>query len=418
MKINRKLSFLAAAVLVTNQFFVNPVYAQEFSISGNSDNSSNNISYQANQNTQVEQTNKAEIENNVESEAITGNNEASGNIGEVEIETGDIIEETVIVNSGNISLAQTECCVEDDLSSATIQENGVATDNSIEISDDSSTKVAVVNKLKLKNNVEVSANTGDNWAVDNDGEVTIQTGQIQILAQILNQNLNRADVLVSDPSKSFNYYIKNNGDGSINSITENNSSESTYSVYNNQNLVNEIKNSANTGGNIANKNSGKVFISTGDIFLDIILKNKDINISKIVDACCKKTNPTPAPSGRPSPSPSGSPSPPSSPSPSTPPGSCCSPTTDIPGPGGGGGTGGSSGEVLGASLPATGGFSLWTLTLFALLMTAAGVILRSDSGHGQDKFKEVYRKLVDHSKPYLFGAYLFANLKILSAVKT
>ena len=267
----------------------------------------------------------------------------------------------------------------------------------------------------------VNADTGNNEADDNDGDVTIQTGEINMLAQILNQNLNQADVSVSNPNKSFSYSIKDNGSGSTNSITEDSSAENEYSVFNDLYLVNDIKNNTNTGGNKANKNNGKVFISTGSILLDIILQNKDINVSKIVDNCCAKASPSPSPSGSPgpssSPTPSGSPSPTPTPTPSpTPTSSCCTPTNDPPGPPGGG-SGGPGGEVLGAALPATGGFSIWTLTLLALLMLSAGVILRSDYGSRQIKSKKVSGQFTNSVKSYLFGAYLLANLKGLSAGK-
>lgn len=424
MKLKNALGIVITVVLVINRFFSYPVLAQEFSVTGNGEGSSNSISFQVENNNQVDQTNTADIKNEVQAEAETGSNEANDNTGEVEIETGDVTQEVVIINSGNNSTVQIGCCEEEDPSTAATQNNGASSDNSIDVSDNSSTAVNIVNELSIQNNVDISANTGDNEALGNEGDVTIKTGEINLLAVILNKNLNTADVSVSDPAKNFNLFLKKNGAGSTNSISEDNKTENEYSVFNNLYLNNDIKNHSNTGNNKANKNSGQVFISTGDIFLDIILKNKDINTSKIADVCCGKPfpSPTPVPSGSPSPSPSSSPSPSESPSPSpsgSPTSSCCSPTTDIPGPGGGGGgPGGSSeGEVLGVSLPVTGGFSLWTLTFLALLMLATGVILRSDLTYGQTKFKKVSGKFIDSSKPYVFGAYLLANLKVLSSSK-
>jgi len=420
MKFSNAAGILVAVVLVFNQFFTYPVFAQEFSVTGNGEGSSNSISYQAEQNNQIQQSNDADIENNVAAEAQTGDNQANDNLGDVEIDTGDVTEEVTIVNSGNSQTAEIGCCPSEDPSSASIEGNGEDSGNSIDISDDSLAQVNIVNELKLKNNVSINSNTGDNEADDNDGEVIIRTGEVNLLAQILNQNLNSADVSVSNPGNDFNYSIKNNGSGSINSISEDNNAENEYFVFNDLYLVNDIRNYSNTGGNKANKNNGKVFISTGDVFLDIILKNKDINSSKIVDTCCAKVSPSPSPTPSGSPSPSPSPSPSGSPSPSpsgSPTSSCCSPTTDIPGPGGGGGGPGGGGEVLGASLPATGGFSLWTLTFLALLMLVSGVILRSDFTYAQTKFKKISRKFIDSSKSYVFGAYLLANLKVIPSGK-
>lgn len=417
MKLSKVLTALAALLLVNNQFFSYAVYAQEFSISGNGDGSASEISYKAEQNTPIVQSNDAQINNDIEADSTTGENEANNNNGEVQIQTGDATEEVAVLNSGNNSTAQVGCCPDDQPSSASIEDNGSDSENSIDISDNSKNTVIIDNNLELKNNVSVNANTGDNEANNNDGDVFIQTGQINLLAAVLNQNLNTASVNVGNQNKSFNYTISNNGSGSTNSINENNNSNNEYYITNNLALTNNINSSANTGGNKANKNNGKVFISTGNIYLDIILSNRDINVSKIVENCCAKSSPTPTPSPTTSPNPS---EPPHG-GPSTPPGSsCCSPTTDIPGPGGGGGGGGSSagsGEVLGASLPATGG-SLWFLTALALFMLSFGIILRTDQAYGQTRIKKVFRQFNDSLRAYAFGAYLFANIKVVPAFKT
>lgn len=417
MKIKNTLGSLAAALLVVNQFFSFAVFAQEFSVSGNGEGSSNSISYEVDRETQIYQTNSADIDNDVGIQAQTGGNEANNNTGETGIETGDISEEIEIINSGNSSTAEIGCCEADEPSSASIEGNGADSDNSIKALDNSTQAIDIVNELKLNNNVSIHANTGDNEADDNDGDVTIQTGTINLLAQVLNQNLNTADVTAGSDNKSFNYAINNNGSGSTNSIYEENNTENGYFVFNSLSLTNDINNYSNTGGNRASKNNGRVFISTGNIYLDIILSNKDINISKIIDNCCLKAIPTPPPAGGPTPTPTGTPEPsmPPSGSPSpTPTSSCCTPTNDPPGPpGGSGGPGG--GEVLGASLPATGGASLWVLTALALLMMVSGVILRSD--YAENKYKKVFGKFTDSLRYYAFGAYLFANLKNLPAGK-
>ncbi|MBI2593349.1 hypothetical protein HYW44_01785, partial [Candidatus Daviesbacteria bacterium] len=192
MKIKNALVSLAAALLVVNQFFSFAVFAQEFSVSGNGAGSKSEISYQGEKNTQIVQTNDAQIDNQVEAEAFTGDNEADGNTGEVQIQTGDAKEQVEILNSGNNSTAEIGCCTPDDPSSASIEGNGEDSSNTIDISDNSAEKINIVNELKLRNNVSINADTGDNEADGNDGDVTIQTGQINLLARVLNQNLNNA----------------------------------------------------------------------------------------------------------------------------------------------------------------------------------------------------------------------------------
>lgn len=423
MKFKYALCAIVCVLLGFNQIFSYPVFGQEFSVSGNADGSSNDISYQAEESNQVQQTNIAEIENNVGVEVQTGENEANGNSGEVEISTGGITGGIEILNTGNNSTAQNGCCGEEDPSLSSIENNGAQSENTINISENSSNKITLSNGLVLTNNISINADTGDNEAEDNEGDVTIQTGNISLLAQIFNQNLNTADISATSQNKSFNYRVKNNGSGSTNLVAEASNTENEYFILNDVYMVNDITSNLNTGGNKANKNErssssnkGKVFISTGNIYLDLILSNK-VNTSKIIADCCRKTvplpTPTPPPTGGPGESPSPSPIPVSSVPPSG-------------GGGGGNGGGGSSGGesssgsggVLGAILPATGGFSLWILTFLALLMLSVGVILRSDYGNKQIKLKKVYRKFTDNFKSYFFGAYLFAYTKSLPSVKS
>lgn len=422
MKFKNALTAFICVLLSFNRILSYPVIAQEFSVQGNGEGSSNDISYQAEESNQVQQTNSAEIENDVEVEVETGGNEANGNSGEVEINTGDITGEIAILNTGNNSTAQTGCCEEEDPSLASIENNGAQSENTIDISENSSNKITLSNGLVLTNNISINADTGDNEAEDNEGDVTIQTGEINLLAQILNQNLNNADISASGQNKSLEYRVKNNGSGSTNLITEDSNTENEYFVFNDLYMVNDIKNISNTGGNKVNKNErssssnrGKVFISTGNIYLDLILSNK-VNTGKIIADCCRKTAPSPTPTPPPAGGPGESPSPSPTPAPSSPPSG---------GGGGGNGGGGSSGgesssgpgEVLGAILPATGGFSLWTLTFLSLLMLSVGVILRSDYGSRQINLKKVYRKFIDSFKSYFFSAYLFANIKSLPSSK-
>lgn len=423
MKFKNALGAFVAVVLVMNQFFSYGVYAQEFTVSGNGEGSTNSINFEETNTDTISQENNADINNNVDASAETGNNEANGNSGETSIETGNIEEEITVINSGNSSQAEIGCCANEDPSSVSIEDNGSDSENNIGIMQDSSNKINIVNELQLTNNVSLYSNTGDNEANDNDGNVEIQTGEINLLAQILNQNLNSAKVSASNQNPSFAYNISGNGSGSTNSIKENNNTGNEYLVFNTLYLNNNIKNYSNTGGNKANKNIGNVFISTGSVLLDIILSNRDINSSKITSTCCNGAlPPSPPPSGSPTPSPSGTPSPSDPPSGGPQPtSSCCSPTTDIPGPGGGGGgTGGGGGEILGASLPATGGFSLWFLTGMALLMIASGVILRSDYEKNAlfKRFKKLYGEFVYNLRATAFGVYLFANLKVIPSLKT
>lgn len=410
MNIKSGVSAAIALVLVVSQFFSYPVFADEYVISGNGDGSQSTINYQQDNSTALNQSNEANINNDVASEASTGENEASSNTGEASIETGDVSESVVVENSGNFSSAQIDCCPLEDSSTIEVTNNGSDSDNSVNYTQDTTTQISQNNSLILTNNIQINASTGDNEASDNEGDVTITTGEINILAALLNENLNSSFISASVQTPQFNLKVSGNGSSSVNDINDNFESKEEFFVNNYLQLNNYINNYSNTGGNKANKNNGNVFISTGSIYLGFILSNK-VNTSKIIAACCQN------PVSYPSPPPSGGSAPSESPSPSE------SPLTSTPpsggggnGGGGGGGDGGSGsgssggdGEVLGAALPSTGGFSIWTLTFFALGLLILGIMLKLD----YEKAKN-YWQYFNYSFTATAVIYLLAAFKSLS----
>ncbi len=362
---------------------VHPLFAAtEFVIEGNGDNSQNSINYTQEKSETVQQSNEANIDNNVNQEANTGGNSASSNTGgEVNIETGDATSNTQIENSGNHSVYESECCPNGD-SSLVISGNGSGSTNNIGYTSNNTSKIIINNLMNTTNNISITANTGDNEADSNNGDVSITTGKAKINAKVENKNINLAYIKGSQGTGSFNVKVSGNGVDSTNDVIVNNSLNTDIVVNNRLDLINNLRFSAITGNNSANRNNGKVSISTGDVMLDIILKNKDINVSQIVLECCQEKeqpSPSPSPSVSPSPSPSSSPNPSESPKPSD------NPSGGVIGGGGGGGGGSSSGassgnsgggQVLGATLPTTGGFGLYQATLFSLTLFATGVYLR------------------------------------------
>lgn len=363
-------------ILVLGQNFSYPVFAEEYSISGNGEGSSSQINVKQEESKAVEQNNNTEIKNEVKAESETGNNQASGNSGETEIKTGDASQDTTVINSGNTNEAQAGCCPTYSGGSATISGNGADSQNQINSSQTMGSNITQNNGAKITNNITVYANTGDNEASDNLGNSTITTGDINIQTAVFNQG-NNSYAKIGGSKAPLDIKIAGNGASSVNDVDENNTEYQVVYVNNYLDLSNNVKHFASTGGNKAYKNLGNVKIITGDIYLDIILSNKFNNSVVIADCGCKETpQPTPKPS--------------ETPIPSTPPSGGEN--------GGGGGSGGSSsggsggtsdsgsssssggsgGSVLGVSLPATGGFSLIQATLLALSLLGSGIILKLD----------------------------------------
>lgn len=362
------VSILLSITLVLSQFFLYPVLADEYIIEGNGEGSSNQVNIKQEENKTVSQNNDAEIKNEVGSGASTGNNEASGNNGESNVETGDAVNETAVVNSGNINNAEVGCCSEGN--SAQVTGNGQGSNNQIISNTTSNTTVSQNNAAKITNNISVYANTGDNEASNNNGDTTIKTGDVAIKTGIYNYG-NNSYAKVAAGTPGFELKITGNGEGSINNIDNEFAADQLIYVNNILDLKNNVNHYANSGGNKAHKNLGNVKIITGDVYLDIILSNKFNNSVVIADCGCNnQPSPTPKPSESPKPT-------------TPPPGGGNGGGGSSGGPGGSGGSDSASGgqgggQVLGITLPATGGFSLIQASLFAFGLLLSGIMLKFD----------------------------------------
>ena len=211
---SRKLTFLAAILIVAFSMYAD-AYALELEISGNGNSSNSEIQVQVEQETTIEQSNEADVSNEVETEANTGDNEANGNSGETQIQTGDINAQTEITNELNTSVIDTGCCQEEE-TTITIEGNGADSQNTVELSVSKQTNVTVHQEANINNHINGTANTGRNQANGNNGNVTIDTGDISAEVYVTNQ-VNHARIEVTDPFL-ISVSISDNGANSNNSV--------------------------------------------------------------------------------------------------------------------------------------------------------------------------------------------------------
>lgn len=276
--------------------FTSNARAIEVVISDNGTGSDNEIGVEVLQETIVEQTNEANIENVVDSDANTGENETSGNTGDdVSIKTGDVESEVVVENSINQSSVETDCCISD--LDADISGNGVHSDNSVDLVVNQETNITIDQKAAVLNQIEGSANTGENTANFNSGDVTIRTGDIKVSGGILNGPINGASVRGGSGVTNLAASIAGNGVGSNNNITSSMNSVSDIALNFNASLDNDVKWNLNTGGNSAIGNLGDVNIATGDIFFDFFIKNGPVNFGFVDWGCCDDADTTDGPDG-------------------------------------------------------------------------------------------------------------------------
>lgn len=107
MKIIKKIIFISILLLTA---FVFRVYAIEFIIENNGEGSTNTISISSSQSQTIEQSNNANVQNNVEAAANSGGNNISGQAGgNASIQTGSSVTAVAINTTLNSNIASV-CC--------------------------------------------------------------------------------------------------------------------------------------------------------------------------------------------------------------------------------------------------------------------------------------------------------------------
>jgi len=371
------LTIVSCSLLIIS---ASPADSVEFVVEGNG-GGDNTINASVTSDTTVNQTNNAQVNNDITSSTNTGANQASGNAGNVLIETGSAQDSISVENSLNTSLVSNSCCDgQSHESSATIANNGSGT-NEIILNKVNTTDISITQNASVINIIKASANTGKNSANDNNGNVIIKTGSITSRELIENKNINTAHLELSNSEGSVTVRINGNGEDSENNVTVSLTSSVNQTVNNTANVFNDINHELNTGHNTANGNSGDVLLETGDIAYWSTVRNVGINYSfGKTNTCCDLTNDPDLPPtiGVGGPDPVDDPASPSAPpvvnqsNPSSPSSSNNHIVENAIA---------SVGSVLGGSvLPATG--SIWWLyaTMANILMFLMGLYLRLRAG--------------------------------------
>lgn len=379
----RRIIVLLTILLPTVTLNPRVVFAEEInlSVTGNGDGSQSEVQVQTQNNTSVTQTNEAEVVNEVTNSADTGNNTASSNTGEeIAIDTGSISQETTIENTSiNSNVAvDNSCCVQE--TNITISGNGSESKNTVNITNLTNSNIHQTNNATIINKNTTNANTGYNTASNNNGNVSIYTGNISASSLIVNAHINNSYNKGFNSIENITAKIIGNGEGSVNSINASIKNDFSVILDNYFFLENISVQNLNTGYNVADNNVGDVTIKTGDIDSSITFENVDINsnFTEIdCDGCqeeppvcnpCDPCNEGPKPKECDNNN-----------QPTTPPSKTGG---DSPSNHNNGGTGGSNnpGAILGQMLPATGAnMTIW-MTLAALIMFFMGWYLRFRSG--------------------------------------
>ncbi|MBI3443344.1 hypothetical protein HY008_01610, partial [Candidatus Woesebacteria bacterium] len=196
-----KLLYFVISLFFAFGPLVKVIYSQEFVISDNGSDSESNITVNQLNSSTVTQVNNSDIENNIIINANTGNNEASeNNSADTSIQTGEISVKVSVENMANATLVQDPPCC-DPAPRIEISSNGSESQNSISVNQLNSSSINQTNIADpVVNNIVVSANTGGNVANENNGNVTIKTGDIFLDFLIQNKPINFGGI--------FNFEVK------------------------------------------------------------------------------------------------------------------------------------------------------------------------------------------------------------------
>ena len=263
-------------------------------ISGNGAYSDNGVKLDQTTTTAVRQNNVANVTNNVDADAETGENDANMNTGgDVMIVTGDAKVDTNISTTANVNSTKVGSALGASNPSASfvITGNGAGSGNYITAALAKVTSVSQNNVANVTNNVDADAETGENDANFNTGgDVIIGTGNATVEADIDNAvNFNYADV---DCGCTWDVLAKIAGNGAEpdfdradNIIPLTLNSLQAVGQGNLSNLRNDLKDlDAKTGKNDVESNTGSVeggdpAIVTGDALVDTGVNNSgNVNV--------------------------------------------------------------------------------------------------------------------------------------------
>lgn len=268
--------------------------AETITVTGNGAESENEVVVSNDTQTDVQQSNDANITNNISTSSNTGGNTASGNTdGNTVIRTGDAVQQTEVKNEVNHSVVEQNNCCQSSNTNITVSNNGAFSYNEANVRSSNTTNVNVYQNANVVNNIDTYANTGNNKASYNtDGDTVIKTGDIAAIHKVKNGpiNLSYISLPAAQNSKSQYLAIFGNGFGSWNTIDLDEANETSINVVNVANVLNDLKQNYSTGDNKAKFNTdGDTAILTGDIAAYTIIDNGPINVSKVkIDCECEK----------------------------------------------------------------------------------------------------------------------------------
>ncbi len=267
-KLTIKIATAVSSAALVVSSLATPLLATTVEVSGNGADSSSTSNVTQNTTTTVNQTNDANIHNNVDVKSNTGGNDAKKNTGgDTSIKTGDSSSNVTVNNTANQNVANVQGCCPKNID-VKIAGNGADSNNDATVKTDNKVNLNQDNTANIDNYVKNNSNTGDNEANKNTGgDVSIKTGASDATVKVSNNaNANWAAVTPgANGGGSLSVLISGNGAGSDNGAAVTLNTNKDIDQDNLANISNNVDVKSNTGDNDAKKNTGgNTSVETGD----------------------------------------------------------------------------------------------------------------------------------------------------------
>lgn len=294
---------------------------------GTGANSTNTVDVDVLNSQETNLLNNADVENNVNVDAITGQNQATQNTGGSTVATGDVFATTNTVTLANMNVVDGNLGIiiinalnrwlgfllgsdgswtpiGHDFTTAIAAQNnqtGADSTNTANVDVTNTEEVSVTNDASVVNNVNLAAITGQNTANQNTGNASVRTGDARVNAtvvNVVNTNVIRGGLFVavvnifgnwfgdfffggqsasalaaSHGGATVNAENANTGADSTNTVDVNAESDVTLDITNNARIRNNLTVNADTGHNEANRNTGLGSVDTGDALAALHARN-------------------------------------------------------------------------------------------------------------------------------------------------
>ena len=275
----RIITAIATGAVLVNAIAPIAFADTNLTVSGNGALSNNAVNVTNVSNTVVNQTNNANITNNIHSDASTGGNSSNFNTGgNTTVKSGNATTNVDVTNAANLNQATVSCGCDNGSTSVNVTGNGAESANGVNVTSANTVFLSQNNDANFKNNVTANALTGHNDAsFDTGGSTLVKSGDASTSVSVDNKaNANFATVGgPSDPSAGgSSVIISGNGALSNNGVNLAKISAVVLDQVNDANISNNVHANAKTGGNTSDFNTGGAnVIVSGDATNDVSVDN-------------------------------------------------------------------------------------------------------------------------------------------------